>query len=552
MKICDDIKKQLASLELSKLESIEDPNLQAHVDQCSDCQAYYQSCKNINQSFEQLPEYDASDELVAQTLQRILDAKESQPKSNAKSHKSKFIVNPKWASGLAAGFVVVSLIGLMPEIAEYEYFSTTYNFIRGSSADSTSQDNSSDDGYAYEEQKVDEEAVYDSAPSVEKPRLKSLIGESKKTDVDPQSFVEMQLNLTNPSDGLATKSNELPDSRSDESSLVHFKKESTLGEADEMLVQGYGRAERLAVTGSRISRDQILANAPTTIGDEIHQQKIQQQLLDLLNESLDNQDFRGGGSVDDSRGLLGKIAQSDQDSVAPLDKNIMGKQKGKKERQIAIPSSPEEIFPDQEVSKNSLSTPNSAKQFLTDIQSLNNLTFQNPTGYWANTYVPGDSNIRWIENQLQNWDRSSINYSLENDFNIDSLVKQNHQPFDYPNASALAVYLQSDHKAIHGPTRMRVQVGLQASERQSGQRSAMNIGLVFDLKNKSILTPKMRAVLFALLKSKQPGDKISLTVTGWPGGMLIKPEDFRHGPIKILLNKMLSAEGESPDPMKPT
>ena len=51
----------------------------------------------------------------------------------------------------------------------------------------------------------------------------------------------------------------------------------------------------------------------------------------------------------------------------------------------------------------------------------------------------------------------------------------NGQP-DLTDDAALAVYLHSDHRGIQKQSRMLVQVGIQATLRQSGRRPAMNVG----------------------------------------------------------------------------
>lgn len=174
-----------------------------------------------------------------------------------------------------------------------------------------------------------------------------------------------------------------------------------------------------------------------------------------------------------------------------------------------------------------------AQLYITKMNSLEDLTYQNASGYWANTYLPGDSSMRLLEANLADDTTMTMNNS----------INQNIQPFDYPNNAALAVYLNSDVANIESqqPTRMRVQVGIQASNRQGGQRSAMNIALVFDMQNKSPeYAAKMKALLLALLKSKQPGDNISLTVAGVDGGLMIEPQDFRHGQIQVVMNTLFA------------
>jgi hypothetical protein len=181
-----------------------------------------------------------------------------------------------------------------------------------------------------------------------------------------------------------------------------------------------------------------------------------------------------------------------------------------------------------------------ANNYLAQLQSLENITYKNSSGYWANTYLPGDSQMRLIHTKLLQ-DKAQGQEVLAS-------ISPNIQPFDAPTNSAMAVYLSSDHAVLQSqqPTRMRLQVGLQASQRKGGHRSAMNIGLIYDTQatqaDKPTQIKKLKALLSALLQSKQAGDRISLTVTGSEGGLVISSNQFRHGPIQVALNKLLNAD----------
>jgi hypothetical protein len=204
---------------------------------------------------------------------------------------------------------------------------------------------------------------------------------------------------------------------------------------------------------------------------------------------------------------------------------------------------PKRLIAKGEVLENIISN-NEAQHYLAELQSLENINYKNSSGYWANTYLPGDSQMRLIHSKL-------LQDKTQGQDVLDS-INPNIQPFDAPTSSAMEVYLSSDHAVLKSqqPTRMRLQVGLQASARKGGHRSAMNIGLVYDSQNsqanKTTQIKKLKALLSALLKSKQAGDKISLTVTGGQGGLVIDSHDFRHGTIQVALNQLLkSDESES-------
>ncbi|MCZ6509615.1 MAG: hypothetical protein O7A62_03410, partial [Alphaproteobacteria bacterium] len=177
-----------------------------------------------------------------------------------------------------------------------------------------------------------------------------------------------------------------------------------------------------------------------------------------------------------------------------------------------------------------------ADRFLLAQRSLDDLLFQEPTGYWANTYIPGDPAIRLLQARLAAWDRTILGQynRLEQD------VRPGLQPFDAPADAAVAVTMASDATAIDGPTRLRVQIGLKGAERLGGRRPAMNIGLVVDLRSLADAETgsRIRALITALERSRQPGDRFSLTVAGPAGGLLVAPEQFRHGPLRVALARM--------------
>ncbi len=188
-----------------------------------------------------------------------------------------------------------------------------------------------------------------------------------------------------------------------------------------------------------------------------------------------------------------------------------------------------------------------ARRFLADQEKLTGLSFQSGSGYWANTYVPGDPAIRLLEARLQRWDRSMLRASL-GDARLESEARQNWQPFDLPENAALATYLHADKRAVNGRSRLRVQVGIQASQKRSGLRPDMNVGVVLDLRRPvdDATGAKLRALVMALAEARQPGDRFSITVAGHPGGLLVAPEAFRHGPIRVALQSLFTAGGEQP------
>ena len=126
---------------------------------------------------------------------------------------------------------------------------------------------------------------------------------------------------------------------------------------------------------------------------------------------------------------------------------------------------------------------NTGFDFLDYYQQTQKLHFQQAAGYWANSYIPGDPEIRLLSARLAQWDRSW----LENNAALGQDVEPVNQPFDAPADNALSLSLMADvdsvstNEASHGPTRMRLQIGIRGIEHRRGQRPAMNVGLVVDL-----------------------------------------------------------------------
>lgn len=164
-------------------------------------------------------------------------------------------------------------------------------------------------------------------------------------------------------------------------------------------------------------------------------------------------------------------------------------------------------------------------------------------GYWANTYVPGDPALRRLESRVRSRREQRMGLGID-PHQLDVTVRQIRQPFDAPTDGALGVYLHADRRGITEPTRMRIQVGIQGTERRSGRRPAMNVGVVLDLRGSPSAGHQaaMRALVQALVKARDLGDTFSLTVAGRPGGQIVPAADFRYGPVRLALESLFGEE----------
>ena len=189
-----------------------------------------------------------------------------------------------------------------------------------------------------------------------------------------------------------------------------------------------------------------------------------------------------------------------------------------------------------------------ARAWLDDRAQLGGLAYKEAAGYWRNTYVPGDPVLRRVQSRLRQVDPSGLGLSPA-DGGLDLASRQVRQPFDRPVDSALAAYLHADRRGVDGPTRMRVQVGIQATERRSGRRPTMNIAVVLDLTEApaDADAASMRAFLEALSEARDLGDTFSLVLAGRPGGVVLPPGEFRYGPVSLALRDAFGDEpGDRP------
>jgi TonB family protein len=191
-----------------------------------------------------------------------------------------------------------------------------------------------------------------------------------------------------------------------------------------------------------------------------------------------------------------------------------------------------------------------ARTFLDERASLENLAFKPANGYWSNTYVPGDPATRLLQARLAGWDRSALLSYLPSVPRLHDASRRVGQPFDAPDASALAVYLHADRRGLAEEGRLLLQVGIEGTPRHGGRRPAMNLALVLDLRNEipSDVAVGVRSLLEAFNRAKQPGDRFRVFVAGRPGGLVVAPENFRHGFLKVTLDRLIADAASGPEP----
>ena len=186
-----------------------------------------------------------------------------------------------------------------------------------------------------------------------------------------------------------------------------------------------------------------------------------------------------------------------------------------------------------------------AVDFFDEYANTDGLVYQEPKGYWANTYVPGDPEIRLLRSRLAAWDRSKLGVAGK----LEQLIHPLAHPFDSPADNALALSLMADANAVDGPTRMRLQVGIQGIADRLGHRPSLNLGIVVDLPADAADAERIavRALLDALLKTRQSGDHFSLVFSGGPEQLAVAPGQFRFGPLQVAKQWVFGQRAELPD-----
>lgn len=189
-----------------------------------------------------------------------------------------------------------------------------------------------------------------------------------------------------------------------------------------------------------------------------------------------------------------------------------------------------------------------AFDLLQGYQAIDGVQTQPATGYWANTYLPGDLQIRALSARLANSDRAW----LKGTTTLEQGVRPVLQPFDAPADNALALTVMADANALNDPARMRVQVGIRGIEHRAGQRPPMSLGIVVDLPEQGAdeLRIASRALIEALLQSKQAGDQFSLVVTGQTHSAVVEAKDFRFGPLQ-LAQQVIAGTADQTDTPEP-
>ncbi len=536
--------------------------IQEHIDTCQACLTYLKTAQNIDQQLTQMTELDAPDQLVDSTLASILSMQDNTQDTDAiealekkQSSKTSSVLKPQWANALAASFMLVSLIALFPynSISEYRLFSSSEqptnqapiskdsgqkkkkikpnleylnpsNESHGVDLIKLETGDSYDAGYRSAQNApvpyiVDE--PFDSSPFSLKEEIMKVDDESLTLEKHTREHIAQAFERSNRQSMGAEFKSKKPEpstykSEVASSSLHRIIKPNDKTETEEI--------DAITVTDSNIRGVDI---------KEAEKRSDNNQSSFVNKNSVTKDDQFKDKSVMVTENNASQISDYDSSSAVPQRREQSPEQS---ETLILGNSTVQSDFPLGQQYPQKSTEPNTAQKYLAELQSLAKVTYQQATGYWQNTYVPGDSHMRLIHSQLL---QGSTQGQL-----IHDAIKANIQPFDKPRDSAMAMYLSSDHASLENdkPQRMRLQVGLQASDKKNGHRSPLNIGIVLNLDespgNPTEQIKKVEALLTSLAKSKQTTDNITLTLTGSNGRRLIDASDFRYGSVQVALKTM--------------
>ena len=490
------------------------PALREHLAQCPKCQAFLADLQQLTGALEALPSVDAPDALVDETLRRV---------KASPSHK----LAPGrrwWRSGYwltaAASFVVVGFVYLvsMPAYQVYTPASVESDRLarQWEEAQALSQElgNLQDDrSFATGEDQLAFEFFSrfgnldrDVAGPDEKQRVKRRLSAREEQKLDElTSGLAGAGTLVDERSNLELRSYKENTGRFDDNSARQPRPARKPASLAPVIETPMSEAE------PSFYRKRETADAPEAAAALATEPVARQQPAPSEGARVANEEHRP-----DTDGS-GQRSAARKSTVAGKSGDSLGDREADNQRALPIAK---------------------ADFFLADLENVQGLRFQEPRGYWRNTYVPGDSTLRLLRTRMRLWNRLPELHETRL-----GTVRANRQLLDVPENSAMGLYLQADKAAVSGVSRVRLQIGLQGAERK-GVRPTMNVGLLLDLSGSEHKpsAQEVRAIVTALASSHQPGDRFSLSVAGPDGGLFVGADDFRHGPLQVALTRLFGDE----------
>ncbi len=162
------------------------------------------------------------------------------------------------------------------------------------------------------------------------------------------------------------------------------------------------------------------------------------------------------------------------------------------------------------------------------------LTFRSPTGYWANTYVPGDPAIRALRRRLADDPVAA---------RLAELASPAEPGFEAPRTGALSLSISADRARVEGRTRVLMSVGIRGAAQRAGRRPSLRTQVLLDLRRPldEVERGRVRALLSALSRRHEGADQIGLLIAGPDGGARIELGAMRHGEVTVALRRAFGA-----------
>lgn len=163
-------------------------------------------------------------------------------------------------------------------------------------------------------------------------------------------------------------------------------------------------------------------------------------------------------------------------------------------------------------------------------ERVEGLSFRSPTGYWANTYVPGDPAIRALRRRLADHPAAA---------QLASLAQPGAPGFEAPRSGALALDVSADRAEVEGRSRVLLSVGLRGAEGGTGRRPRLRTQVLVDLRQPldASAQARVRALLTSLARRRDATDRIGLIAAGSDGGALVPLGRMRFGELSVALRR---------------
>lgn len=177
-----------------------------------------------------------------------------------------------------------------------------------------------------------------------------------------------------------------------------------------------------------------------------------------------------------------------------------------------------------------------------DAQRTTGLTFAAHDGWWENTYVPGDSEIRMLQARVAAAGGTYLSLAERAAPTVPAVAA--------PTERAIAVGVHADRAAIEGPTRVRVEVALRGIQQAAGRRGALRIALVVDTEHplSAEAQGRVRSLVSSLARSAGGRDRVMLVGAGQHGGTLVPLGAMRAGAMEVALRHLFAGGDRNTSP----